>query len=260
MSMIGRVAPFLMTRDTRSGFDPNSVPGLKLWLDPSDTANRSIVSGAFASVTCKKTGLVWGQSFAPSRPILSTTQFLREGMDYGTALVSGSSRYLTNATGVTLTRPLHVFSVVYWGTRSNNWLGYGLFGGTVGSQNAINLAAGAPYCGILTSTNGVGLLHTPEGTGYAQSVPGVAKGSNALAEWQIATTPAATNLYKDSTLLTKINAGTFDASVTFTWIGWADSTYLGNGAQGETLAYEGTLTAQNILDIQAYLKGDWGTP
>lgn len=239
--------------------DPNSIAGLKLWIDPSDGGYRSITSGAFDSVTCKKSGIVYAQATTANKPALGAigSPFSLECMDFGILI----NKWLYNVTGVTFTNPAHIFIVAYFANRSSTSSCIGLYKGN--TTTAVNGSTGYPFYIIYTAANGTANLQSANnGTNYLYGLSILPKSTKGLIEFRNSTTPVLSSLYKDQLLQTKSAAGTTmtGASNVINHFGSQDTTYVVNGAMGEILAYEGVLSGANITSISNYLKARWGTP
>lgn len=81
-----------------SGFSPNNIAGLKIWLDASDTSTLTLTGSSVDSWTDKVAGHVFAQSVAGSKPTSGATV---NGLNAIT--FDGSDDYLNKAAGNILT-------------------------------------------------------------------------------------------------------------------------------------------------------------
>jgi hypothetical protein len=160
--------------------------------------------------------------------------------------------------------PGHAFVVWYYGTRtSGHESAVCIQNGS--ASNAVATGTGVPYLLCYAATSGGANAYIQGAHDLSKyfysTTPGVARGSKLLAEFKMTSSPATSTIIKDGSNVTLTTAGTtIPATVSYNTIGVTDGTYVANGALGEVLIYQGTLSAPDITTIRAYLKARWGTP
>lgn len=231
---------------------------LKLWLDPSNSAYRSLTGSSVNSLTCRKTGLVFTSS--TTKPSLNTAggYFIADSIDFG---ADSNSRWVNNATGVSITVPLTIFAVYYWRNNAATYGFTGLFKGS--ASNAIQGAVGLPYNGLAKWPGGgtPGYATLSSSGEYIETLNAFAQNTKGLLELNSGANPAGGSIYKNNSLLTKSSSGTiWDTPQLFNSLGSSDTLYRPNAAVGEVLAYQGTPDSTDRAAIISYLMTKWGLP
>lgn len=242
---------------------PSDIAGLRLWLDPSDTAKRVINASLFDSITCKKSGVVYTGA-GTTKPKLGLPAdanggwLKREYLNFGL----GENRILQSAAGsmtIAAAAGIHVFAAMYWGTNTGTYRSLSLQKG--GATNAISGSGAVPFVSALTASASAARFQAAySANDYTYSANTFTQGQAALYEMQFAALPVNTTFWKNGVSVARgaYAGSTALANLELTGIGSSDTTYMANGGFGEILVYEGILSADNITKVRDYLNSRWG--
>ena len=235
-----------LLRPRATGFDPRSIATLSYWLDASDSASVTTVSGAVSSWASKVGAGTATQGAANNRPAYTTAG--RNGRNVIT--FDGSNDFLTTST-LSLNQPFTIF----WAGRSNGT-------GNVG-----------PYvCDGSTSTTRVAVLWNGDGTagtaGRLGSFAGTAviqagSGTQAYNAWAVvaATFSGASSVLRaDGAQIATGNVGANNITALSLGDRFSSLPLSGtpfNGPWGEFLIYTGSITTAQIQRIERYLANKW---
>jgi hypothetical protein len=223
-------------------FNPRSIPGLKLWLDPSNSGSVTNVSGAVSSIQdLSGNGHTASQVTAGQRPTLVTNS--STGIT-SMRFTASSSQKLTFASSFSPGSTWTLFAVVRAGGPSGT--------------------AFLPVLGMTTNSQ-TALIEIASNVFYVQGGGGYAHANNILAGsgYRLATAAytgsSDTSLWVDAVKHTDQTWSSTSKGNTIDQLGWGDNAYC-NGEIGEILLYSGVLAAHRIEAINQYLWWKWFDP
>ncbi len=229
-----------LLRPTASGFSPNQISSLALWLDGNDSASLTLVSSAVSEWKDKAAGKVFAQTTPNNRPTLNT-------INGKTALAFDGSNDTLSCSQPFTTYPVSMFFVQRVVAHTNFGMTY-----TAGESNNFNLRQ--------NGTSGVFQLQHP--------TTGVGGGANTFSTTEAelhaliyASPVGGSAAYKNGSLMT-FTSGGFTEEPIFSgsthWIGSRGGSFVLNGYIGEILVYTKTVSATERAEITQYLGKKWG--
>lgn len=223
---------------------PTDIPGLALWLDPSDATSVTIDAGAVSALADKSgNGRHFTQATPANRPVISAAGF---GGVNALSFTSANSQYLEGPSFAALTaaESLIVLEMTAGETAATHALWH--FGSAVDAE--FFTFAGAIFDAFgSTVRKGVG-PPVPDHTVLAD--------------------PSLFNVISTAAEYTASVNGVELFTTAINTVGWDIVSYLGknngttyfDGFVGEVLIYDHELTAQELAMLTAYLQIKWGVP
>lgn len=227
---------------------PALLPGLKLWLDASDSASL-VLSGNLVAE--------WHDKSGNEAHALQTNPGL-QGTKATGRFAPGAISFMNNQgmtfPSVTLTSAATVFMVAYW-IPTNAYRSIGLSAGP-------NLEQGVDEISILSTTSPsfpttTGTMEIGDGgVRFVQSGPNVVPNGAGVFEYVVSPTTADCVVMRNGIDLTSVRTGV-SWNMTLNRIA-GQNVYLGNGSQlAEILIYQGELTEPQRNSLRTYLSNKW---
>ena len=227
-----------LLRPKASGFSPNQISSLAMWLDANDSASLTLVSSAVSEWKDKAASKIFAQTTANNRPTLTT-------INGKTALVFDGSNDTLSCVDPFTSYPLSMFFVQRIVATSNFGMTY-----TIGSSNDFNLRQNGTSgtLQIQMTTTAAGYASTTLSTTAAQLISIVYE-----------STAANSVCYLDGTALTPTTGSFSQPTLSGThWIGSRAGGFFLNGYIGEIIVYSKTVSATERASITKYLGKKWG--
>lgn len=236
--------------------DPVGIPGSILWLDADDATTLTLGTTDVISWADKSgSKLVFSQASSGLRPVINTTFFTKNSVDFGTS----AAKWLASTAALTIPGPTTIFMVVYWAITGLTYKALALQNGH--ASNAVSTNASPYILAYTATTQGPEFEISASSPSYYvyQNVPASSQGVGSVITAAVNSTIASSVIRKNGVGLSQASTGT-PRTITIDTVGASDTTYTPNGAFAEILIYNSTLTTTQMQAVESYLRTKWGTP
>ena len=230
-----------LLRPRATGFSPNQISSLAMWLDANDASSLTLVSSAVSEWKDKASGKVFSQTTANNRPTLTT-------INGKTALSFDGTNDTLSCSEPFTTYPVSMFFVQRVVAHTSFGMTY-----TAGNGNNFNLRQNQSFGSLQ-------LQHPSSGISIDSN--DTFSTTNAQVISLIYADPVGNSAIYIDGASKAIAAGAFSEQPVFSgtthWIGSRGGSFAFNGYMAEILVYGKTVSASERGKITQYLGKKWG--
>lgn len=230
-----------LLRPLQTGFNPNSITGLQLWLDASDSS--TISAGVSEWRDKSSTRSKWTQNTVSEQPQTGTQTINGRNV----LVFDGTNDSLSSTTPLSTSLPLSFFMVQRIASATNFGMSYVAGAGS----DDFNIRQSGTTGGLNVVASGFTVINETSGPSRA--------GNNDIISWLVPSgAGTSSTMFRNGTQLT-LASDTLKPVLTSThYIGRRSDGFYANIWVAEILAYSSLLSTTQRLAVQSYLAKKWG--